>query len=168
MVALVIWALPFSGIHCSRAEVQSPGSRDGEQVTGEPITLTKDRPVDYFPIAPKALVSGPSILEVTVAKVVNPDKIPLELFVYLSAVQKKGEPKSESIPVGNFSLYPPDRPGKFLLSLSEGLEKLKTRAAAKSNELQLIVEMRRLNDTQPWTRVAVTVNPPRFLQDEPK
>lgn len=169
LAALVLWALLFSGTCCRSAKVQSPQPRDMEQTTGTPLTLTNERPTGSFPVRPETLASAPSILEVSITKVVNPAATPVAMFVYLLPAAKKGKAEPERVLVGNFSLYPPDQPGKFLLGLSNALEKLEGKnSASKSGEFQLVVEMQRLDDTRPWTEVEVTIDPPKWLRDEPK
>ena len=169
LAALVTWALLFSGTCCRPAKVQSPQTRDMEQTTGPPVTLTSERASGSFPVSPETLASAPSILELSITRVLNPAATPIVMFVYLSPAGKKGKAEPEKVLVGNFSLYPPDQPGKFLLGLSSAFEKLKAKdTVSKSSELQLTVEMKRLNDSQSWTKVEVTIDPPKWLRDEPK
>ena len=169
LAALVTWALLFSGTCCRSVKVQSPQPRDMEQTKGTPLTLTNERPTGSFPVTPETLAGAPSVLEVSITKVVNPAATPIAMFVYLSRAGKKGKAEPEKVLVGNFSLYPPDQPGKFLLGLSSAFEKLEAKnSVSKSSELQVVVEMKRLNDSQPWTKVEVTIDPPKWLRDESK
>jgi len=49
-------------------------------------------------------------LEVEVANVINPNKIPVQFEVYY-----QGE-NQDKVFLGTFSLYPPDNPGKFIVA----------------------------------------------------
>jgi len=85
----------------------------------------------------------------------------LSVFVYLSHAGKKG---GERIPVGSFSLYPPDQPGKFMLRASSALSKL-GESGAKSGTVQLILELKRVDQSKPWTAVELAVEPPNWSRD---
>ncbi len=153
---LLIWALLF----CRPYAGQSPDSRDKGRERLAPLTLTNDRPVGYFPIAPETLAGAPPILAVSITRVVNPDETAFGIFVYLSRAEK-GYPEPERILVGNFSLYPADHPGKFLMRSSLAFRKLEAAGSlSKSSQVRLVLEMRRLREMKPWTPVAVTIAPP--------
>jgi hypothetical protein len=164
-----MWALCFS-VTCYRsAKVQSPEVRQPAQEEMASITLTKERPVNTFPISPQTLAAAPKILEVTVSKVVNPEKSQVAIFVYLSRTGEKKGIEDEKIPLGNFSLYPPDRPGKFLLQTSGAFDNLSaTVADPKAPEVRLALEMKSLDATKSSAAVEVTLAPPQWRSDEPK
>lgn len=161
---LLIAALLFC---CTLAGVQSQEARDKRQTTLSPIMLTNDRPTASFAIEPETLASAPAVLALSITKVVNPAKIPFGIFVYLSPAGEKGCPKSEKILVGNFSLYPPDHPAGFLLRASNAFRKLEAEGPrSRSSEVRLLLEMKRVRETKPWTPVEVTVAPPEWRSDE--
>ena len=161
MHALLIWAL-FLGV--LYAHGQSPGGQSKPR--GEPahITLTNDQPTGSFPLNPETLASAPSVLTITLTEVVNPDKLPFQIFVYLSYHSQSGEEVStveKKILIGNFGLYPPDHPASFHVRSSTAFRALKS-SGSKPSEVRLLLEMRRIHETSPWTPVEATVAPPEW------
>ena len=126
LAALTIWSLPFFGMSCSSASVQEPTSKR----TSETITLTNQNPTGSFALQPDLLKNPPPALLVLVTKVVNANARAVTIFVYLSRPSEKRDSPPEKIDLGNFSLYPADRPGKFTLNPTAALRK----AAAAPNE----------------------------------
>lgn len=124
LAALTIWTLPFFGMSCNSASVQEPAS---ERAT-ETITLTNQKATGSFPLRPDLLKNPPPALLVQVTKVVNPSARAVTVFVYLSRPSEKRDIPAEKIDIGNFSLYPADRPGTFTLNPTTALRK-----AAESN-----------------------------------
>lgn len=168
LAALMIWGLPFSGASCGSANVRNAQTRDTEpKPTQAAVTLTNEHPTGSFSVESELLANPPEILEVSITKVVNSAMMPLDIFVYLSIVAEKGKPNPEKTLVGNFSLYPSDRPGKFLLSPSTAFRQLsETKTPSKSNELRLVVELKRLDETRAWTPVEVTIAQPKWRATE--
>ena len=119
LAALTIWSLPFFGMSCNSASVQEPAS----QHAAETITLTNQNPNGSFPLHPDLLKNPPPTLLVQVTKVVNPGARAVTVFVYLSRPTEKRDSPAEKIDIGNFSLYPADRPGKFTLNPTTALRK---------------------------------------------
>ena len=156
---LLIGALLLGG---ARAGGQGPDS-DQNQRRGVPtgVTLTSDRPTGYFPLDAERLASAPPILALRITRVVNPGLTPFEIFVYLSYPPGDGRREAERILIGNFGLYPPDRPAGFLLRASTAFRKLKT-TGSKPTEVRLLLEMRRIHPKEPWTTVEVDVAPPEW------
>ena len=131
LAALMIWSLPLLGISCGSASVQEPATAQ-PATKSEPspsptpalqtITLTNEHPTGSFPLPPDILKDSRGILEVSVTKVVNPTRKSVSVFVYLAPPDEKAT--SQRVEVGNFSLYPADRPAKFLLAGGVALQKL--------------------------------------------
>ena len=132
LAALIIWSLPFFGMSCNSASVQKPGSGR----TSETITLTNQNPTGSFPLQPDLLKNPPQALLVQVTKVVNPAARAVTVFAYLSRPSDKRDTPAEKIDIGNFSLYPADRPGTFTLQATAALRK----AAEASND----------SNSKPW------------------
>jgi hypothetical protein len=133
---------------------------------GEPvgISLSNDRPRGSYSIDPETLASAPPVLKLTIPHVVNPNKLPFQIFVYLSLESQAGGRSGthqERILVGNFGLYPPDLPATFLLRSSRAFGKLKTMTSNPTN-VHLLLEMKRIHEASPWTLVEVTVAPPEW------
>jgi hypothetical protein len=160
----LIEALLFGGL------LATGRSQDQQHLTPTPVVLTNDRPTGSFPIGQETLASAPPILALTITKVVDPGQEAMGFFVYLSfrsSASSSGannQPASQKILIGNFSLYPADRPGGFLLRASTAFNKLKA-ASSKPTDVRLVLEMKRLHETKPWPSVAVTVAPPEWRDE---
>ena len=76
-----------------------------------------------LPISPAKLSSNEVALAVEVQSVVNPDKEPLTFTVHI-------ELQAETIPVGEFSLFPPSEPGIFSFRINEARDKIKKASQA--------------------------------------
>lgn len=169
LTALIMWALCFGGANCGSAKVQGPQSRAVK--TEEPSAsvaarLTAEQPRSSLPVATDVLTSGAEVLEVTITKVVNPALTPITIYVFLTDTEK-GTTEPRQIPVGNFSLYPPDQPGKFLLDAAAALGKVSlSGATAKGHDVRLVFEMKRIDETRPWTPVEVTIAEPKWRAAE--
>ena len=168
LTALMMWALCFSGANCGSARLQSPQSREPKR--SDPsipnLTLTQENAIGSFPVPPHVLTDSPEVLEVVITKVANPARTPVSIFVFLSD-SKKGEAENKSNSLGSFSLYPPDQPGKFLLDAKGGLRKMsRSGATHEAREPRLIFEMKRINESRPWTPVEITIAPPTWRAAE--
>jgi len=161
---LLIWALLFGGARSGRQSLDGGAQRPGQPTR---VTLTNDRPTGYFPLDPETLASVPPVLAVTITKVVNPGETPFQVFVYLScqpATGEKGRTEPQKILIGNFGLYPADRPASFLLRASPAFRKLKA-TSPKPTDVRLVLEMKRIHETKPWTSIEVTVAPPEWQSE---
>jgi hypothetical protein len=169
MTSAVSWCLIGSLLFLgSRAGGQSLNCERREVAEPAPVTLTNDHPSGFFPIDPKTVAESPAILALRITKVVNPERTGIGFSVYLSfapVVGSEPEEEHEKILIGNFGLYPPDRPAGFVLRASEAFRQLQaTKTASKSSEVRLLIEMRRLHDRNPWTPVQIFVAPPQWRQ----
>ena len=147
LAALTIWSLPFFGISCG-----SPGVQNQEQEsTSKTVTLTNQKPTGSFPVQRDVLKAPPTTPEVPpvmrmvivpVTQVVNPNARAVTIFVYLSRPNKKRNEPAQKIEVGNFSLYPADRPGKFSLNVAPALRKAAEASNGSNlNDWQLVCEL---------------------------
>jgi hypothetical protein len=166
LTALMVWALCFSGANCGAAKVQGPQTEGpkAEQSASPTVKLTHEHPSASLPVAADILASDPEVLEVSITKVENPAKTPMSIFVYLTTA-KAGKSDAEKILVGNFSLYPADSGGKFVLSPRSALRTLSAKTP-KPNDAQLVFELRRIDQTKPWTPVEVTIEQPKWRAAE--
>jgi hypothetical protein len=169
LTALMIWALAFTGTDCGSAKAPAPQARQAkteESPAPVAVVLTDKQPKSSVSVGADALTGNAEVLEVQITKVVNPGMTPVSIFVYLSNAEK-GKTEDEPILVGNFSLYPPDRPGKFLLSPAPAL--LKISAASKTSKpetARLIFEIKRLDETRAWTPVELSIAAPKWRATE--
>jgi hypothetical protein len=165
LTALVIWSLPFLGVSCGSTSIQE---RQPVAVQASPtqnqaaaVTLTTEHPLGVIPIDAELLNNPPKVLEVSVTKVVNSGASPVNIFVYLSSGAETKDPDADKISVGNFSLYPVDRPGKFMLDPAPAFRKF-SEAKKSAEKLRLVFEMQLDADKKPSQPVEVTVAAPNW------
>lgn len=168
LTALIIWALCFSGTNCGPARVQSPQTNEpktAQQPVSPSVTLTPEHASDSLPVAASVLLSDSEVLEVPVTKVVNPSRTPVAFFVYL-AQSSDGKVEPEKILIGNFSLYPADRAGVFLLDPRPAVRKFSEKKQSGITDAKLVFEMKRVDETRVWTPVEVTIEEPKWRAAE--
>jgi hypothetical protein len=130
------------------------------------LTLSNYHPSGCFPVAREKLASMPAALFISIVKVINQERTPFEVLVFLVPSGKKMHSPEQKILVGNFSLYPPDHPAGFLLSTSKALRELKSSSQFPNDgSLQLLVEIRRTDETKEWTPVELTVTAPEWRSE---
>lgn len=165
LAALLIWSLPFVGASCGSPGVQSPPlgeAQSGSTGAKDVVTLTTEHSTDSFKLEPGLLSRSPEVLEVSVTKVVNPTASPVDVFVYLTSSAQRNKPEPEKVLVGSFSLYPADRPGKFMLGPAEALRKFsETSNTAGAEDVLLVFEMKLPAEKKPL--VEVTIASPNWL-----
>ena len=154
--ALLIWA----ALSCS--------SHSGEPSPSlTPVTLTNERPTGLFAVAPETLKSAPSILALSITKVVNTGETAVGISVYLTPAGAKGHPLLDKVLLGNFSLYPPDHPAGFLMPCSSAFHRLALNGSlSKSTTIQLLIQMKRIHEEKPWTPVTITIAPPEWRHEK--
>jgi len=160
---LLIWTLLLGGAY-ARGQGLDGGAQGQTAPAPTLVTLTNDHPEGSFLIAPQILASAPPVLALAMTQVINPDKTAFQVFVYLSyqpGSEEKHSPGPTKILLGNVGLYPPDRPGGILLRSSTAFRKLKA-ASSNPTDVRLLLEMKRIHETTPWTPVEVTVAPPEW------
>ena len=161
--ALMIWALCFSVANCGSAKVQGPQHVVKPAATPAPvmIKLTAEEPNGGFAIEANTIPPTADVLEIPILTVVNPTQIPLSVYVYLNVNEGKNEREAERIQLGSFSIYPPDRPGKFLLSPPEPLRKL-----LPSAKLEMTFALKRVDESKTWSNVEVEIGRPTWRSDK--
>jgi hypothetical protein len=170
LTALMMWALAFAGTDCGSANAPRPQLREAKTeespAPAAAIVLTDKQPKSSLSLAADVLTGDAEILEVAITKVVNPGMTPVSIFVYLSNTEK-GKAEDEPNLVGNFSLYPPDRTGKFLLSAAPALRNISAAGkTANPENVRLIFEMKRLDEARAWTPVELSIAPPKWRPAE--
>ncbi|HEY3580583.1 MAG TPA: hypothetical protein VGK82_08565 [Pyrinomonadaceae bacterium] len=169
LAALTIWSLPMFGMSCGSANVQNTAPAkpvSTSKPAGETVTLTNDHPIASFVVKPDVLKNSPSILEVAVIKVVNPAAKAVTILVHLSPANDKGELSNARINVGNFSLYPVDRPGKFMLDAADALRTAaETRMPPDAKGWRLVFELERQAE-QTSAPLEVTIASPNWKSDK--
>jgi hypothetical protein len=170
LAALTIWSLPLLGISCGPAGVQEPETAkpavtpaSSPTPSGETVTLTPEHSTGSFLLQPVLFKKLPPILEVSVTKVVNPAAKPVTIFVFLSPRNGKNDAASNRIEVGNFSLYPADRPAKFMLDASALRTVSEGRNVPAVKEWQLVFE---LEKKEAASSLEVTIASPNWKSDK--
>ena len=175
--ALAIWGL-FLAYGCWHpANVEQSQTRNLEQQNSEPrsvekkeaesVVLTNNETTASFLLARQISSNPPPVLELSVTKVVNPAQTPVEILVYLEAVGNARQRGPQKILVGNFSLYPPDQPGNFLFRAANAFKEFHARGwTSESTRSLLTLEIKRINETRPWTPLKITISAPRWKNEE--
>jgi hypothetical protein len=158
---LLIWSLPFVGASCRSPSVQSTQQSETRPVsTGKDVvTLTTERPTGSFKLEPELLNHSPEVLEVSVTKVKNPAASSVDIFVYVASASETNKPDAEKVLVGTFSLYPADRPGKFMLGPAEAFRKFSDTRKSSDN-VRLVFEMKLPAENK--SPVEVTIESPSW------
>lgn len=167
LAALTIWSLPFFGLSCGRANVQNPEPelKLSPFVAGT-VTLTNEHPTGSFAIYPD-LNDPPSRVEIAVTKVVNPRAAPVTIVVSLSPNYEKDDVAPPKVEVGNFSLYPADRPGKFMFDAAPVFRKAaELKDASKVKEWFVVLELKR-EPERASLPLEVTIEQPQWKRDKP-
>ncbi len=87
--------------------------------------LTGQQPTVAIPLPPLAGSASPSVIELTIGEVVNPQMTPVSVTVLLE--QGQAAPAK----VGAFSLYPANQPGVFLVDLGKSFTNEQSPGAAR-------------------------------------
>ena len=169
LAALTIWSLPLLGMSCGSVNVQNTAPAKPVSTAtpaGETVTLTNDHPSASFVVPPDVLKNSPAALEVAVTKVVNPAAKAVTILVHLSPANEKGELSNARIGVGNFSLYPVERPGKFMLDAADALRTAaQTRMPPDAKGWRLVFELERQAE-QTSAPLEVTIAAPNWISDK--
>lgn len=169
LAALTIWSLPFFGISCGSANVQNPQPPKAESTStpsAETVTLSNEHPTGSFVAQPDLLKNPPAILEITVTRVVNPLAKPVNIFVYLSPLNEKGETMNARVGVGSFSLYPVDRGGTFMLDAADALHTAaETKTPPNNKGWRLVFELEQKPE-QGSSRIEVMIEAPHWKRDK--
>ena len=163
--ALLIGTLPFAGAGCRSASVQQTKGvekRPASTAAKDVVVLTNEHPTGSFKIHRALLTRPPEVLEISVIKVVNPTASPVDIFVYVSTTAEKDKTESDKQLVGTFSLYPADRPGKFMLSPAAAFRKFSE--TSKSSTAELLFEMKVGAENK--APVEVTIEKPNGLDNQ--
>lgn len=162
-MTLAVHGLLLSALLLGSVQPPGPSPGDGSQRPARPasVRLTNDHPTGYFILDPETIASAPPVVAISLTRVVNPGGTPFQLFVYFIYESGAGEKGRTRIPIGNFSLYPLDRPGGARLRASNAFRQLKV-ARPKPTDVRLMLELKRIHENRPWTQVEVTVAAPEW------
>lgn len=115
------------------------------------ITLTDQRRSISVPVDAKDAAAAPPVLEIAVTELWNPSQVPLGIRVSLVE-------DSQSVPIGDFAFYPPDKKGTFHLSTEDAFARVR-----RKGTVHLLFELRKLRDSAEWKPVRVTLAQPKWL-----
>jgi hypothetical protein len=131
------------------------------------LMLTDAQPLGRIQI-PSSVRSAPvPFLEIPISRIANPEEMGFSVFVYLEWTRPdSGGRAAEKVLLGNFTPYPADQPGVFMLRASKGFEKLKEMGAnLNRDQVVLLLELKRIHPDKPWTSVQVTAAPARWRSE---
>ena len=162
LAVLLAGLLCFFTGQCGSTNVQRPENHPVSTATPErsSLVLTDKNPTGSFSFDPSQKRAGAEILELTVTKVVNPSMTPVTISVSLVVNGDAGTTDSKKVKIGDFTLYPPDRPGKFMLSATPVWFEVSKRS--KEAKYKIVVDMERADKTKPWTSIAVEFKDPEL------
>ncbi len=169
LAALILSGLQIFGLSCGTANTQQPQATPTPesgvpQVVEGSVTLTSEHPTGSFAVYPD-LTNPPTLLEASVTKVVNPGSKPVTVSVYLTPTNEKVE-KPVKLAVGNFSLYPVDRPAKFMLNPVPAWRKAaETKRLSDVKEWFVIFELKQEPD-RGSAPLEVTIGQPHWKRDK--
>lgn len=103
------WIAVLSLCIASMAAPAGDRERSNDAPPGHVLSLSAPT-LDYSVDPALTAASERAFVQVTVIKVRNPQRIPISFEVYFRAANGK------KIYLGNFSLFPPDNPGKFIVA----------------------------------------------------
>ena len=168
LAALMISTFGVFGVECGSANApqpqvreQSRETRSEESPATSTVVLTEKQPRSSSEVNVDRLASDTEVLEVAITKVVNPGMTPVEIYVSLF-IAETDKSRSSTKLIGNFSLYPPDQPGSFLLNAAPALRQISSAAKDSKREVRLVFEMKRVDETRPWTPIELQVAQPKW------
>lgn len=168
LAALTMWSLPFFGASCGSANVQTaqpaPQAESTPFPSGKTITLSKEHPVGSFALQADVIEKAPPVLEVSLLKVSNPAAKPVNVFVYILPANEELDAATDRITVGNFSLYPADRPGKFMLDAASAFRKLSDKKTTAKEWRLLFVLQKEAQEGS--AQIEVTIAPPSWKSEK--
>lgn len=129
------------------------------------LILTDTKPTARVPI-PAAFWNRPKpILEVPISRIENTSQISFSIFVYVEwASTNPGSPHKKLL--GNFSVYPPDGTGTYVLRASEGLRPLVSSGIPpEERHASVLLELKPTTPNSLWKSIQVSVAPVRWRDD---
>jgi hypothetical protein len=131
------------------------------------LILSDTKPTARAPI-PAAFWNHPKpILEVPISRIENASQLSFSIFVYVEwASTNSGSPHKTLL--GNFSIYPPDRVGIYVLRASEGLRPLLSSGIPpEERHASVLLELKPTSPNSTWRPIQVSVAPVRWRDDSP-
>jgi hypothetical protein len=124
-------------------------------------TLTNSHPEGFFVVPPSTVAAAPLILNLRVAKVVNPTAAPVAISAYLVPAGEQDPSNPQKFLVGSFSLNPPDKPGSFVFVATSAFRQINAAASGSGpDNIRLLLEMNHDQSASADSSVAVTIAPP--------
>lgn len=131
------------------------------------VTLSETQPVARIQLPANIRAAPAPIVEVPIVSISNAQGMSFSIFAYLEwARSASGSSTRERVLLGNFTVYPPDQAGSYMLRASTAFEKLKAMGADTGrDQVVVLVEMKRTNPKQPWSSVQVVIAPLRWRSE---
>jgi len=147
----------------SASPATAPGVPNVVPATDE-VILTQNRHTACVEIPAGSRSTLPSLLEVPITRIMNPAQTPVSIFVYLvwPATQTDSTDK-QKILLGNFSVFPADRAGTYVVRVSDGFRRLEAMGVhPEQGHVALRLELRRISEAKAWTPIELRIAPLRW------
>ena len=127
------------------------------------LVLTNMQPVGRI-LVPAEIRSAPlPYLEIPLSAISNSERMPFSIF---ASLERRHHGAVQRIVLGNFTPYPADQTGSFMLRAAKGFEKLKEMGPdLEGDQTFLLLEMKRVHADKPWASVRVTIAPVHWRSD---
>ena len=125
------------------------------------VTLTEAHPWGSLAMPSASLSPQKSLLEVPVIHIVNPEMVPFSISLYLEWTgSRNGSPALTRVPLGDFSVYPADQTGRYLVLASDALRKYHDAGGTDAREVKIVLRLR--PNAKPRHKAPVQVTVGRF------
>jgi hypothetical protein len=153
---------------CCLHAIQAAEPEKVEDSTSK-VTITNAQPIARIQLPAGIRVAPAPILEIPVVKISNPQEMSFSIFASLEWRRYgQGSTGIEKILLGNFTVYPPDQTGSYMLRSSTAFEKLKAMGAdLVRDQVVILLEMKRTNPNKAWSAVVVEIGPLRWRSENP-
>jgi hypothetical protein len=106
---------------------------------------------------------APPILEISVSKIENAEDLPFSVRVSLVLQGASCGTARRQIALGNFSVFPPNQPGRYALRVSGAFRTLRAAGFDASQcDVSLVVRIEKISQIRAWTPLRVQIQPPEW------
>jgi hypothetical protein len=160
--------LIVAGCLCCLHAMQAAAPEKAADASSE-VTLSETQPVARIQLPASIRAAPAPTLEVPLVRISNPQEMSFSIFASLEWYRPtQGSTGKEKVLLGNFTVYPPDQTGTYMLRASTAFEKLKAMGADLiRDQVVLLLEMKRTNPNKAWSAVLVEIAPLRWRSDNP-
>jgi hypothetical protein len=130
------------------------------------VTLTHTHTKARVQLPAEFAANPTQFLQVPITHIANTAETAFSIFVYLEWPGAKDDSTPREVPLGNFTVYPADQPGTYVLRVSDGFRQLRALGVNPGqDQVVVLLEMKRVSEKTPWTSIEVSIAPLRWLED---